>query len=206
MSPAALDARPQRSAWLTYADGTGRLDLDDDAAGYRCLELDLGWPNIRDVTNNKPDAAGTDDRTRLFGSRAITASMMAFPGGTLNADEIVAKFRPLHATERPATVALHHRCRSRRTVDDAPGREALSADERSGDPTVPVVVGGTGPDAVRACLVTSPHILPRIDAIGQMGQTYSVHVNGDLPAWPIYSFYGPVTRPGVQVSTSPRPG
>lgn len=56
-----------RKAWLTL--GSTLINLEDPTQGYFCTQLDLGFPSVREVTNNKPDQDGTDDRTRFMGSR-----------------------------------------------------------------------------------------------------------------------------------------
>jgi hypothetical protein len=42
-----------RSAWLVL--GAKTVLLEDEAAGYFCESLDLGYPAPREVTENRPD-------------------------------------------------------------------------------------------------------------------------------------------------------
>ena len=48
-----------RRAWLTL--GARTLLLEDPSSGYFCTSLDLGYPTVRAVTNNRPDDDGIDD-------------------------------------------------------------------------------------------------------------------------------------------------
>lgn len=92
-----------RRAWLTLDDLV--LPLEDEAAGYVCPELDLGYPEVRDVMTNRPDHHGVDDRTRYFGSRAISAQVIAAtPDARI--DEIASAFAPfMVVSQRPV---LHY--------------------------------------------------------------------------------------------------
>jgi hypothetical protein len=81
-----------RNAWLTL--DTLSLPLEDDPNGYVCAELDIGWPDIREVMNNIPDGMGVNDRTRYFGARLISARLVAGPWGARTMDEIVRAFGP----------------------------------------------------------------------------------------------------------------
>ena len=80
-----------RRAWLVLAGRT--LPLEDDLAGYACTELDLGYPEVREVTANRAAADGAIDRTALFGSRAVSANVRAY-GGTMTPDEVATLFAP----------------------------------------------------------------------------------------------------------------
>ena len=80
-----------RRAWLVLAGET--LALEDDLAGYACTELDLGYPEVREVTANRAAADGAIDRTALFGSRAVSANVRAY-GGTMTPDEVATLFAP----------------------------------------------------------------------------------------------------------------
>jgi hypothetical protein len=93
----------ERTAWL-YLDGR-RVDLDDTEGGWGMAELDLGYPEIRDVTNNRPVQHGIDDQTRYFGPRAITAKLMLW-GGTVKLDDIPGLFAPF--MDPMARAELHY--------------------------------------------------------------------------------------------------
>lgn len=72
----------------------GTLALEDEAAGYFCSSLDIGYPEVREVTNAVPDASGTDDFTRLYGSRLVTADVTALRGAGAVLDAVASGFGP----------------------------------------------------------------------------------------------------------------
>lgn len=78
-----------RRAWLTL--GALTMPLEDESRGYFCTKLDLGYPDVRDVVNNRPDQHGIDDRTQYFGARVVSADLVA-RGQPV--DEVAAAFAP----------------------------------------------------------------------------------------------------------------
>jgi hypothetical protein len=89
-----------RAAWLVL--GSLSVPLDNPDAGWICTELDLGYPDVRDVTNPNPVAHGLVDRTKYFGGRTVSAKITAFTGGTMPLDVIVEQFAPfLDVSARP---------------------------------------------------------------------------------------------------------
>jgi hypothetical protein len=69
--------------------------LDDLDRGWVCQELNVGYPSLREVVNNRPDQHGTDDQTAYFGSRAVTANITSFQDrDTMALDDIAAQFAP----------------------------------------------------------------------------------------------------------------
>ena len=78
-----------RRAWLTL--GALTMPLEDKDAGYYCTELNLGYPEVRDVVNNRPDQHGVDDRTAYFGSRIVSANITAQQAPV---DAVAASFAP----------------------------------------------------------------------------------------------------------------
>ena len=96
-----------RFAWLDlYGDGTTTMLLEDPSSGYFCTDLSLGSPTVREVTNNKPDQNGTDDRTSLLGSRAVTANISALVGAGARIDQVASSFGPyMDPSKRPV---LHY--------------------------------------------------------------------------------------------------
>jgi hypothetical protein len=103
LSPPPVPNACNRDAWLDlYGDGTVELSLEDPSKGYFCTELDLGSPAIREVVANKPDMDGVDDRTKYYGSRAISASITALAGAGARIDAVAASFAPyMAASARP---------------------------------------------------------------------------------------------------------
>jgi hypothetical protein len=100
-----------RKAWLTNRGV--EMQLDDYQAGWVCTELNLGWPEVREVVNNKPDQDGVDDLTRYFGARAVSASIVTSSHAT-QPDAVAAQWgRFMHPGTRSQ---LHY-------VLDRPGAE-----------------------------------------------------------------------------------
>src|SRR5215469_3342880 len=102
--------------------GTRTLPLEDDLAGYAATELDLGFPEVREVVSNRPSADGVDDRTSLMGSRAISANVRSLAGGTMTPDEVATLFAPFMVPS--ARPELHY-------VLDRPGAPERMAVVRS---------------------------------------------------------------------------
>lgn len=81
-----------RRAWLVL--GGLSVDLENSAAGYFCSSLDLGYPEVREVTANRPDQDGIDDRTRYVGGRVVTAAITAIAGAGASIDGAASSFAP----------------------------------------------------------------------------------------------------------------
>lgn len=203
-----------RKAWLIL--GTTRLDLEDDTAGYYCTELDLGYPEVREVMDNRPDLDGVDDRTALFGSRAMAATITA-RGGTMSPDQIGSLFarymlpgvRPeLHyVLDRPG--APERRVIVRASdyawpISGANTREIhlgwVAADPAMEDPVTKTAIawaGSTGSGRVYA--LTFNRIYP---AGGSASTSARISSPGDVPIRPLFRFYGPHTAPAIQLQPS----
>jgi hypothetical protein len=65
-----------------------------EGVGYVCTKLDLGYPVVREVAENRADQNGMIDRTSLFGGRIITIELTALAGAGARIDEVVASFAP----------------------------------------------------------------------------------------------------------------
>lgn len=78
----------------------GTLELDD-GDGYVTESVGLPMPNVRDVVDNRTDADGSYDQTAHYGARAITASVVMFPGlGISLEDRLDALRKFLHPGNR----------------------------------------------------------------------------------------------------------
>jgi hypothetical protein len=116
-----------RQAWLTLGPNT--MALEDETAGYYCTELDLGYPEVRDVVNNRPDQNGVDDRTLLWGSRAISADIVCQGAPGFTVDALAAQFAPyMIPAARPV---LHY-------VLDRPGTPERTIGVRAADYKWPI--------------------------------------------------------------------
>jgi hypothetical protein len=93
MTVATLPPSPyERQAMLVL--GSQSVMLDDVDGGWQCVSLDLGYPDVRAVTDPIPGMHGVIDRTQFFGGRVITASLTSWDGGRVPLDQITAQFGP----------------------------------------------------------------------------------------------------------------
>lgn len=83
-------------------DGLDDLDLEDPASGILCTELDLGWPDPREVVVINPGQDGTIDETTRFGARAVSLSLKVQDGTLGERSEVLGRFTPfMHPARRP---------------------------------------------------------------------------------------------------------
>lgn len=206
-----------RRAWLVM--GTRSLELEDLEAGYACLELNLGYPEVREVTNNRPDADGTDDRTSLMGSRAISANVQTVAGGSMKPDEIATLFAPyMVPAARPE---LHY-------VLDRAGEPERMATVRASDYAWPVTGSRTreihlswiAPDPImrdplgrtsssrsgsstipgRVYPLDYPTYSARIYPVGGGApSTGTIESPGDVAVRPLFRIFGPITDPRLEL-------
>ena len=107
-----------RTAWLTL--GALTLPLEDESRGYYCTQLDLGYPEVRDVTTNRPDQNGIDDRTQYFGSRLVSANILAQEPPV---DDVAAVFAPFMVPSEAANSPLCTRPPGRRRAHNGGASE-----------------------------------------------------------------------------------
>jgi hypothetical protein len=201
-----------RRAWLTM--GSLRLELEDEAAGYFCTELDLGYPDVREVTSNRPDRDGVDDRTRLMGSRAVSANIRGTDGGTMTPDEIATIFAPymipgvrpqLHyVLDRPGAPERFVTVRAAGYAWPISGERSreiqlswVAPDPVLRDPTVRVATAFAGSSVTggRTYSLTFDRTYP---PAGSGGPTVAIISSaGDVPVRPRVDIYGPITDPVV---------
>jgi hypothetical protein len=202
-----------RRAWLDL-DGAV-LPLEDEAGGWVCTTLDLGYPEVREVTNARPDQDGTDDRSRYFGSRGVSADIQTRAAWGVSVDDVASRFAPYMAPSARPT--LHY-------VLDRPGAAERVLTLRGSGYSWPIE-GGARRDIQLAWVAADP--LPR-DAVTKTvaawsgsssapGRLYDLtyprlyppggggkvqaHLvsNGDVPVAPVIRIYGPITGPEAQV-------
>jgi hypothetical protein len=202
-----------RTAWLELDDGR-RLPLEDPAAGYFCAELDLGYPDVREVTSNRPDQDGADDRTTLFGGRVITANISALKGARAVIDDVAASFAPyMVARARPELhYVLERPGNPERVLTVRPAgyswpiagahqREIqlqfFAADPVAYDPTERTAVAYAGSSLApgRWYPLVFPRVYPEGSGTGPV--VARLEHDGDLDARPTLRIYGPVGRPRV---------
>jgi hypothetical protein len=204
-------------AWLTL--GTLTMPLEDEDGRWFMTELDLGYPEVREVVNNRPDQDGVDDRTAFFGARAVSASVTAVAWGPAKIDDVASRFAPFmvpsarpvlhYVLDRPGAPEriLTVRAANYGFVVDNPDRrdihlQWIAADPIVRDPTVKTVTAwaGSSTGAGRAYNLTFPRTYP---TGGGGGGTLGIaHPLGDLAVRPLLRIYGPVTAPRIFFSPS----
>jgi hypothetical protein len=208
-----------RRAWLTL--GARTVDLEDIAAGYGLEELTLALPEVRDVVTARPDANGTDDRTRLMGSRVVTAHIRIWGARGRTIDDIARMFTPfLLPSARPE---LH-------LVLDTPENEyaervitlraAAAAAPITGPFSRSVNLGFVAPDPV-LWDAAERETVARPFREGGFGRRYDLTFDrhypkgtggevvgliespGDVLVAPRYVMVGPITGPVLRVTSFP---
>jgi hypothetical protein len=209
-----------RTAWLDlYGDGTVTLPLEDESAGYFCTELDLGFPSVREVTTNKPDMDGADDRTRLMGSRAVTANITALLGAGAQVDAVASSFgkylvpsaRPVlhYILDRPGTPErmITLRAAGYDWPISGPYERDLQLSWVAPDPLVRDPVGQT--KTAWSGSATAPGRIYNLtfDRIYPPGSgapsTVELSTPGDVGARPKVDIYGPITKPQLVFQRGP---
>jgi hypothetical protein len=198
-----------RTAWLTL--GSSTVPLEDPTRGYFCSSLDLGYPTVREVTSPRPDQNGEDDRTSLFGARAVTVNITAVAGAGAVIDDVADNFAPfMDPSQRPV---LHY-------VLDRPGTPERVLTVRASGYSWPVAgpyqrdiqLGFVAADPVaRATTATTVTCWAgtaspgraynlgynRAYPAGTSATTATMTVTGDVTARPLIRIYGSLTAPRV---------
>ena len=199
-----------RRAWLTL--GALSMPLEDEGAGYYCTELNLGYPEVRDVVSNRPDQHGIDDRTAYFGQRVVSANITA---NREPVDAVAASFAPFMVPAVRPT--LHY-------VLERPGNPERTMTVRasgyswpiSGSKTRDIQLQWVTSDAVALDPVLRTATAWAGSTSGAGGRVYNLTFNrvygsgggalptsavlstpGDVIAWPVLRIYGPITLPRV---------
>jgi hypothetical protein len=203
-----------RTAWLELS-GYPNLYLEDVTQGYFCSSLDLGYPVVRDVVDNRPDQDGFDDRTQYMGARTITATIDALTGAGARIDAVATLFAPyMVPSARPV---LHY-------VLDRPGVAERTIVMRAANYDWPIAGG----DQREVALQWIGHPIARDPALQSavafagastgVGRTYPLTFNrvyptgggsastgrisslADQPIRPVFTIYGPITNPQITSS------
>ena len=203
-----------RRAWLTL--GSLSLDLENAAAGYFCSSLDLGFPDVREVTNARPDQDGLDDRTRYMGGRVISADLYAIAGAGARIDAVAASFAPFmlpsarpvlhYVLDRPGTAerTLVVRGSGYSWPIEGPDQREIqlqwtAADPIARDPTVQTSTSWAGSSTIAGRLY--PLTFNRIYPVGGASPSFGVILSrGDVPIRPNFRIYGPITTPSILVA------
>jgi hypothetical protein len=202
-----------RRAWLDL-DGLV-TQLHDESAGYFVTSLDLGSPDVREVTNGRPDRHGLDDRTQLFGGRAVSVDISALAGAGAILDQVATMFGPymtpgvrptLHyVLDRPGlperTLVVRASAYSF-AVDDAYQRDVqlafVAADPVARDPagqSATCWAGASGGVQGRSYDLTYDRVYPAGSSAPAPAAIYSP---GDVDVLPLVRVYGPITGGSAQ--------
>jgi len=203
-----------RQAWLAL--GSQTVQLENQAGGWFCSSLDLGYPEIRDVTNPRPDQDGLDDRTMYMGGRTVSIDITAITGAGARIDAVASQFAPfMRPSARPQLHYIldrpgaHERVMTVRPsgyawpVVGADQRDIqlqfMAADPVAYDPTTQT--GSAWSGATGAPGRNYPLTFNRIYPVGSGSSTTANLVsNGDLPVFPLLRVYGPISGAIVQLT------
>ena len=176
------------------------------------VELDLGYPEVRDVVNNRPIQDGLDDRSRYFAGRQITANITAWPGGQVPLDDIPALFGPymspanrpeLHYTKLSAEdaerVIVNLRAAAFSSPMGSPSKREMQLQWIASDPLLRDTViksVSAWPGTAGSPGRTYPLGFNRVYPPGTGARVTGFPVNnGDVPVAPLIRIYGPITYP-----------
>lgn len=208
-----------RRAWLTL--GAMTMPLEDESAGYYCTQLDLGYPGVRDVVDNRPDQHGVDDQTRYFAARVISANITAQSPAASSVDEVAASFAPfMDVAQRPV---LHW-------VLERPGNAERTLTMRASGYTWPIIGGrkrdiqlqwvSAGDPIARDPIVHEATawagtgvlgrvydlVFPRVYPVGAgVAVAGRIEGDGDVPIQPYLRIFGPISAPRVTMHTALAP-
>ena len=201
-----------RRAWLTL--GSLTMPLEDEAAGYYCTELNLGYPEIREVVNNRPDADGIDDRTALWGSRVVSANITATEPPV---DAVAASFAPFmsprvrpvltYVLDRPGAQPMSLTVRASGyawPISGSKHREIqlqwVAADPIARDPVTRSATAWAGTGAVlgRVYNLVPSRAYPAGAGLPSSG---TIIGQGNVPVQPYLRIFGPITDPRVTFDT-----
>lgn len=205
----------RRKAWLTL--GSRTVQLEDETAGYFCTELDLGYPEVREVTSNRPDQDGIDDRTAFWAGRAVSADISVQQSAGANwVDVVAASFAPfmvpsarpqLHYTldrgpNSPERVMTVRPADYTWPISGSRRREVhlswIAADPVARDPSITTATAWAGTTGAQGR--TYPLTFPRVYPAGSGNPTSAQLVSpGDVPFKPLLRIYGPISSPVVQL-------
>ncbi len=190
-------------------DGPELLRLTRDVEGYFLDYVDLGFPEIRDVTSPGVGRDGEDDDTRFVGARAVIAEM------TLLQESPLPALDALQAVMHPRLRTWLYLQQQGWTAE----RRALvrAASFTAAVQRQPVVVqmswsapAGVFEDAVASTVTLSPVgassggaaypvSYPLAFDPGLVPGAAQLQVGGTVPALPVIDIYGPCSNPLVRL-------
>ena len=206
-----------RQAWLVLPSGQ-TIQLENPAGGWFCSNLDLGYPAVREVITNRPDADGAIDRTAYMGERVINAEIKAEAGAGAQIDAVASAFAPymvpsarpvLHyildrpgATERTLTLrGAGYSWGVVGAVERDIQLQWKAADPivRAPNPNTSIAMAGASSGVGRGYPLLYSRIYP---AGGGSPSTGTISSPGDVPVRPLLEIYGPISGPIVTFTST----
>lgn len=192
----------------------GRPPLELTAEnGYFVSRLDLGYPVVRPVVDDRPQASGTDDRTRFHSSKIVTIDLVARGDRTEKTEELGPFLVPFARSFLfyPAGNGLERRILIRardRTApwDGPPGKHRIIAQFEAPNGTAETADLGqavaTATTAVEPGLtfdLTFDVLFPLSTPVGATVVT----TIGDALCPPVARLFGPCVNPRIENVTDP---
>jgi hypothetical protein len=202
-----------RRAWLTLPNGRS---MDLNGAGYFLTSLDLGAPTVRDVTQNRPDQHGIDDRTLYMGGRVVSVVVTALATAGARIDEVASAFGPYMVPDvRPVlhyvldrgdnperTLVLRASAYSWPVV--GPTQRDVSLQWVAADPVARSATvqsatawAGSSSGSGRSYSLVFDRSYP---AGGGAAVPGTIQSAGDLAVRPVFTLYGPLSAGVVQIT------
>jgi len=199
--------------WTLRAAGLADLSLIPDE-GYAVLGYDLGFPEIRAVTDLNADGDGETDLTQYFGARVVTLEVRVTGTAVERQNRVMTLRRYMAPNLRVELLwdaaygsvrMLGRADRFAAVVGEAMTRQVARVGWRvasglieSQTVTQTVILPGAGAVTGRVYDLEFDRVYPAGSTPGQA----LINVGGTAPVWPLLRLYGPCTLPDVQIVTS----
>lgn len=184
----------------------------DESNGWFVQSLDVGYPAVRQVVNNRADADGTYDSTQYFGARTVSLVLRAVGDRRASFEELSKFLRPstrpvlfftVDGTER--RVRLRPNGRSSAFVGSPNSQEFLAqwvapdGVVEAADESVAVAQASTGGEAGRTYDLTFDRFYPATSPVGSV----TVVNAGTASAQDfVISLFGPCVNPRFENLTT----
>lgn len=200
------------------ADGLDDLVLTDPDTGVCYVDLDLGYPNPRDVVANRNGQNGVDDSTEFFGARAVTLALVVQPTSTLTIPEIIDSLSAFMVpSRRPYLRYVLADGMTERQMRLRPSALGAPLEAPWWNRARRVQLGWVAPDGVQEAVDESSHVVT-VSEDSEEGRTYdltfdrvypasgvvgavTITNDGNLSTPPILRLYGPATDPRIENQT-----
>lgn len=189
--------------------------------GLALVDLDLGFPTVREVVEDRPDADGTTDLSAFFGARAVTMTLVAKATATATKQQVMDRLgRFLVPRWRPTLYWM--------LEDGGDERRMTLRGSQLGAPmAAPVAhvaqqvqVGWAAPNGIQEAAdlvvfevfaaapttdgITFPITFPVAWPASSTAGTVEHTVAGELDVSPVLRLYGPAVNPRIENVTTDR--